>query len=182
MDKNEFWRFIDISKIQEDQAEWLTGQLIQLDEKDILDFEFHFEDAMNQCYQSRIWGAAFVLMGGCSDDTFDYFRGWLIGQGEETFHKVLEQPEYLACYITGDTLDEEGFPQNEELLNAGLDAYTFKKTGNMEWNDEVHDQLLDEMEKLGLEPPSEIEFDWEEDDLEDMFPELWKRFGEDPLG
>ena len=29
-------------------------------------------------------------MDGCSDDTFDYFRGWLIAQGKETFEKVLD--------------------------------------------------------------------------------------------
>ncbi len=30
-----------------------------------------------------LWGAAWVLLGGASDDAFDYFRCWLIGQGRE---------------------------------------------------------------------------------------------------
>jgi hypothetical protein len=29
------------------------------------------------------WGAAYLANGGCSDDGFDYFRGWLIGQGRK---------------------------------------------------------------------------------------------------
>ena len=29
-------------------------------------------------------------MGSYSDDTFDYFRGWLIGQGEKVYNKVIK--------------------------------------------------------------------------------------------
>lgn len=127
-------------------------------------------------------GAAYVLMGGCSDDAFDYFGGWLIGQGEEIYNKVMENPEFLAEYINDDNLDDEGFPQNEELLSVGLDAYTLIKTGNIEWDDEIHNELLEALDKKGLQPITDIEFDWEEDDLEDIFPVLWERFGEEPLG
>ncbi|MGG2065054.1 DUF4240 domain-containing protein [Bacillus sp. S14(2024)] len=49
----------------------------------------------------------------------------LIGQGEEIYNKVIKDPEFLAEYIHEDNLDDEGFPQNEELLSVGLDAYAF---------------------------------------------------------
>ena len=45
---------------------------------------------MQKSYLSSLWAAAYILMDGCSDDTFDYFRGWLIAQGKETFEKVLD--------------------------------------------------------------------------------------------
>ncbi|MBT2655581.1 DUF4240 domain-containing protein [Bacillus sp. ISL-18] len=182
MEQKEFWSLIEESRECEDQAEWLTDVLAQKGLEEVLDFEFLLQQLMNASYKSRLWGAAFVLMGGCSDDAFDYFRGWLIGQGEEIFNKVMEDPEFLAAYISEDNLDDEGYPQNEELLSVGLDAYTLIKTGEMEWDDNIYDELLEALEKKGLQPSPDIEFDWEEDDLEDLFPILWERFGEEPLG
>lgn len=182
LDKKEFWRLIEESKRFDVQAEWLTEALFQKKIAEVLEFEFIFQGLMNKIYQSRLWGAAFVLMGGCSDDAFDYFRGWLIGQGEEIYNKVMKDPEYLAEYISEDNLDDEGFPQNEELLSVGLDTYTLIKTGDTDWDDDIYDEMLEELEKMGLQTEEDIEFDWEEDDLEELFPALWARFGEDPLG
>lgn len=181
VEKKEFWRLIEESR-EFEQAEWLTEELAQKGLEEVLDFEFIFQELMNASYQSRLWGAAFVLMGGCSDDAFDYFRGWLIGQGEEIYSKVMNDPEFLAEYINEDNLDEEGYPQNEEILSVGLDAYTLIKTGDVEWDDDIHNELLEALEKKGLQAVTDIEFDWEEDDLENLFPVLWERFGEEPLG
>lgn len=86
----------------------------------------------------------------------------------------MNEPEYLAEYISEDNLDEEGVPQNEELLSV--------KTPDIEWDDDIYNELVEELEKMGLQTAIDIEFDWEEDDLEKLFPILWERFGEDPLG
>lgn len=150
--------------------------------EDILDFQFLFQELMNASYQSRLWGAAYILMGGCSDDAFDYFRGWLIGQGEEIYNKVVKDPEFLAEYINEDNLDDEGYPENEGLLSVGLDAYTLKKMGNVNWDKDTQNEFFEALEKKGLKYVTDIEFDWDEDDLENLFPALWKRFGEEPLG
>lgn len=178
----EFWSLIEKSREFENQAEWLTEVLTQKGLEEVVNFEYSFQELMNASYISRLWGAAFVLMGGCSDDAFDYFRGWLIGQGEEIFNKVMKDPEFLAEYINEDNLDDEGYPQNEELLSVGLDAYTLIKTGDSEWDDNIYDALLETLNKKGLQPATDIEFDWEEDDLESLFPILWEKFGEEPLG
>lgn len=182
MDQKELWSLIEKSREFDDQAEWLTELLAEKEVEEVVEFEYLFQELMNTSYNSRLWGAAFVLMGGCSDDAFDYFRGWLIGQGEVVFNKVLKDPEFLASYINEDNLDDEGYPQNEELLSVGLDAYTLIKTGDIEWDDNIHDELLEALDKKGLQPANDIELDWEEDDLEKLFPILWERFGEDPLG
>lgn len=181
LEKKEFWRLIEKSR-KFDQTQWLTEELDQKGLEEVLDFEFLFQELMNASYHSRLWGAAFVLMGGCSDDAFDYFRGWLIGQGEEIYNKVMKDPEFLAEYINEDNLDDEGFPQNEELLSVGVDAYMHIKTGDIEWDDDIHNELLEALDKKGLQSVTDIEFDWEEDDLEKLFPVLWERFGEEPLG
>lgn len=182
MNKNEFWRLIEDAQSSENPNEWLIDELTSRDSYQIVDFEFHFRTLMNESYQSRLWAGAYIMMGGCSDDAFDYFRGWLIGQGEEIYNKTLQDPEFLATYIKEEYLDEEGYPQNENLLSVGLDAYTFKKTAEIEWDEKVHNELLEELAKKGLKEVNEIEFDWEEEDLEELFPMLWKKFGENPLG
>ncbi|MEH7349870.1 DUF4240 domain-containing protein [Gottfriedia acidiceleris] len=185
MNRKEFWSLIEESKNKEEQAEWLIEALSKKDLNEIVDFDLHFQGLMNESYQSRLWAAACILMGGCSDDPFDYFRGWLIGQGEEIYNKVMGNHEFLANYINDENLDEEGYPQNEELLSVGQDAYTLVKTGDIEWDDKSYDELLEKLEQKGLMPANEMEFDWDEEDsdgLEAMFPKLWARFGENPLG
>ena len=31
-----------------------------------------------EAYRWDIWAIAFIINGGCSDDGFEYFRGWLV--------------------------------------------------------------------------------------------------------
>ncbi|BBH24416.1 hypothetical protein Back11_57610 [Paenibacillus baekrokdamisoli] len=183
MTNNDFWKMIEQSKEHsEEQVEWITNELVKKTTDEIIEFELVFRHKLEQLYTSSLWGAAFVIMGGCSDDCFDYFRGWLIAQGEEVFNKVLGHPESLAKYIPEYYLEEELAPQLEEILSVASDAYTFQKTEEFEYNDDIYTEFLNALETRGYEFKSEdIEFDWEEDDLEKRYPILWERFGENPL-
>jgi hypothetical protein len=51
---------------------------------------------MARSYVAQLWAAAFVINGGCSDDGFEYFRGWLITRGREVFERALADPDSLA--------------------------------------------------------------------------------------
>jgi hypothetical protein len=182
LNKKEFWDLINQSKSHsEEQAEWLVTTLSQKSLEDILDFEFFFQNYMNESYQSSLWGAAYLIMGGCSDDAFDYFRGWLISQGKEAYDQTIANHEYLAEYISEDKLGSEGFPENEEMLSVSFDAYCLKQNGNTEWDEKLYDEMQNKLESSRrIQPTSEIEFDWEdEEDLAEMFPVLWKKFGEE---
>ncbi|SFF01514.1 Protein of unknown function [Actinacidiphila alni] len=53
-------------------------------------------DAMAASYTNPLWAAAYTINGGCSDDGFDYFRGWLIAQGRDVFERVTADPDTLA--------------------------------------------------------------------------------------
>lgn len=179
-----FWELINSSKKHgEEQIEWLTNELSKKTTSEILEFEIEFRNKLEQSYTSSLWGAAFVIMGGCSDDGFDYFRGWLIAQGEEVFNKVLKSPEILADNLSEDYLEEDEYaPQLEEILSVASDTYTYQKTGEFEYNDVIYTEFLNALEDRGYEIKSaEIEFDWEEEDLEERYPILWERFWENPL-
>lgn len=51
---------------------------------------------MADSYRNPLWAAAYVINGGCSDDGFDYFRGWLIVQGHGVYERVVADPDTLA--------------------------------------------------------------------------------------
>lgn len=51
---------------------------------------------MDLAYSWDLWGAAYVIHGGCGDDTFVDFRASLISRGRSVFVKATSSPEALA--------------------------------------------------------------------------------------
>jgi Protein of unknown function (DUF4240) len=81
-------------------------------------------DLMAASYRNPLWAAAYLINGGCSDDGFDYFRGWLILQGREVFARVVADPDNLselpvirAAAADGDEIE------CEDALSIAWDAY-----------------------------------------------------------
>ena len=67
---------------------------------------------MERSYTWELWGAAHVIQGWASDDTFEYFRCWLISKGRRVFERVLADPDSLADILAPDSqgdLEFEGF-------------------------------------------------------------------------
>ncbi|MEB3057143.1 DUF4240 domain-containing protein [Bacillus pseudomycoides] len=185
MNKEQFWQLISEMNQKEETSEWLVEHLTTKSASEITDFEIHFQTALKESYTSSLWAAAYIIFGGCSDDLFDYFRGWLIACGQEMFEAAMQNPENLANLIPAYYEEEEIIPECEEILSVALEAFSLKETGDTEWDDDIwdtFDSLLDEKGHDSSIP--EIEFDWEEDDEEGLakrFPKLWERFGENPL-
>ena len=81
-------------------------------------------DLMADSYTNSLWAAAYVINGGCSDDGFDYFRGWLIAQGRETFEAVVADPDALAQLPAVQAAAVEGLVlDREELLYIAWHAH-----------------------------------------------------------
>ncbi|MET7796540.1 DUF4240 domain-containing protein [Streptomyces decoyicus] len=170
MDETEFWELIDGSREAaegdpEEQADALVERLLGLDPDAVVDFARHFEARYNRAYSWELWAAASVMLGGASDDAFDYFRCWLIGQGREVFEGALHDPDQLAELL--DDFDEAVDGDAEELGYAADEAYE-QLTGGV-------------MPDLGLPPaPREplgayLDFD-DSQALTERFPTLWDRF------
>jgi hypothetical protein len=53
-------------------------------------------DLMAESYRRPLGAAAYMINGGCSDDGFDDFRGWLIMQGRAVFERIVADPDALA--------------------------------------------------------------------------------------
>ncbi|MFF2651885.1 DUF4240 domain-containing protein [Streptomyces sp. NPDC058045] len=170
MDETEFWEIVDGTREAaggdpEDHADLLVQRLAQSDPDAVLDFARHFEARYNRAYRWDLWGAAWVLLGGASDDAFEYFRCWLIGQGREVFEGALHDPDSLADLL--DDFDEEVDGDGEELGYAADEAYE-QLTGTV-------------APDLGLPPapaePAGTPLDLEDDTaLARAYPKLWDRF------
>ena len=60
------------------QAEQIQETLQNKSPEEVVQFGTHLDTLMAQSYSWNLWGAAYLINGGCSDDGFDYFRAWLI--------------------------------------------------------------------------------------------------------
>lgn len=170
MDETEFWELVDDTREAaegdpEEQADLLVERLTQKDPDSVLDFARHFESRYNRAYHWDLWGAAWVLLDGASDDAFDFFRCWLIGQGRHVFEGAVHDPDSLADLL--DDFDEEIDGDGEELGYAADEAYE-QLTGTVAPDLEIPP------------PPPEPEgtpLDFEnEDQLAERYPRLWERF------
>ena len=93
MTLDEFWDHIRATKRKDPDAhqERLVKRLAKLPVDDILDFGNWWWIVRCEAYSWNLWGAAYIINGGCSDDGFDYFRGWLILQGRDVFPELVER-------------------------------------------------------------------------------------------
>ncbi len=132
IDADVFWKLIetshrlaasadneDLSDQADRQAEILEDLLIQRTPEEIAGFDQFFCDRFEESYRSELWAVAEIAGGGCSDDGFEYFRCWLIGQGKRYYQRALADPQRAA-----DRIREAGdLPGSWDLIMAADSAY-----------------------------------------------------------
>lgn len=128
MNENEFWKLIENSRVAAknrytEQISALKTLLVKLENKEIEKFNNRFTALLVVSYDWKLWGAAYVINGGCSDDCFDYFRQYLIRHGKNRFYQTIKDPESCAGWIKSE--EQEGW---EGLQYCAMDAYK-QKTG-----------------------------------------------------
>ena len=81
-------------------------RLEQLPAQQIADFGAIRRRLDERAYTWELWGAAYVIDDGCSDDCFRDFRAYLISLGREPYEAALKSPDSLAPVVqdaeTGD--------------------------------------------------------------------------------
>ncbi|WP_028777097.1 DUF4240 domain-containing protein [Shimazuella kribbensis] len=182
MSETLFWELLETAKKKEedpeDQLEWLELHLSRKPIKDIVEFDFILKKYYYQSYTSDLWAAAYIIMGGCSDDSFDYFRAWLLFLGKETYESIINNPESIIPHLQPLEIEQE-VPELEDLLYVASMAYE-EKTG---FDDEHYSKLYKQISGDKYLQPS-IELDWDEEDMDSLrkkFPLLWDRYSQNPL-
>ncbi len=159
----DFWHIIEKARLEVDeeidrQCSALKSSLLQLESSDMQAFETHYYDALDAAYRQDLWAAAYLINDGCSDDGFDYFRDWLIAQGESVYRAALRNPDSLAAVIT------PGECEADMLRLMVVRAYEEKFGQDM---------------PVRPRPPVPLQGEpWDEEALEDMFPQIAARIAE----
>lgn len=153
-----FWDIIDqtVDEDEDRQTEALENELKNLTPEELLAFERDFFAASLAAYRWDLWGAAYVINGGCSDDGFIDFRSWLIAQGKVVYDAALADPESLADHIRSD------FAMFEEFAYVAIRVYEERTDGDFPPPE-------------GAYPSQPEGVRWEENDLAALFPKLTKK-------
>lgn len=124
MDESQFWAIVESGglKARDDPERQLTAvrkQLSRLSPDEIRDFHHVFNQKLVDAYTWDLWGAAYLINGGCSDDGFHYFRAWLISRGRAVYEAAVQSPDTLAG-LTDPGRDDYEF---EDLWGVSQNVY-----------------------------------------------------------
>ncbi|GAB6904147.1 DUF4240 domain-containing protein [Kineosporia succinea] len=110
MEIDRFWEIVEAARaVPAPFDEALFNRLRQLPGDEIVEFGRRFGELQLELYRWDVWGAAYLIGGGCSDDAFIDFCAGVISLGREW----LEQPDSLA---THPEVQAEGGDQFEPLF------------------------------------------------------------------
>ena len=161
MTTDQFWKIIDDAREEDGDCEAVAARvksaLEGLNPDDILGFSRELEKRRAESYRWDLWAVAYIVNGGCSDDGFEYFRGWLIAKGRSYFEAALADPVRAADGAAPDA------NECEDILYVASSTYE-SKTGSYPPDSDI---------PFPKEPAGEP---WEEDELQLRYPKLWERF------
>jgi hypothetical protein len=172
MNIEQFWNIIDASRRgfdperldgnMQQQLEELRRLLSKLPPEEIIAFRDHFLSRMDAAFHWDLWGAAYLIAGGCSDDGFADFRSWLISMGHRVFEDAGAHADSLLDVVDAPGIEDVFF---EEFQYVPAQAYE-ELTGQ-------------EIPTAPGQPPVEPAGEkWSEDEkkLARRFPRLWARY------
>jgi len=103
VDVDEFWGLIETARAEVADpssphlvTEVAVTHLARRPPSEIVGAAQTLWDVMATSYRGELWGAAYQINGGCSDDGFEYFRGWLLTQGRAAYEAAVGDPDSLA--------------------------------------------------------------------------------------
>jgi hypothetical protein len=157
-----FWHLIAATRDEaggatERQSELLEEKLSRLPGEQIAEFQRIRHRLDEQAYSWDLWGAAYVIEDGCSDDCFRDFRAYLISLGREPYEAALRDPDSLAPVVedaeTGDweNADSVAGDAYESAVGEDIPADDSDLSGDPSgepWDDEDQDALVQRYPRL----------------------------------
>ena len=77
-------------------AQELVQRLAPLGTDTVLTYATHFQRAKDELDRWDIWAAAYLIAGGCGDDSFVDFKAGLVTLGYDWHQRVVANPDSLA--------------------------------------------------------------------------------------
>jgi len=161
MDEDRFWEIVqrvhDSSEGDMDRkCVALRQQIAALSKEAALEFSQLFDAMMDRAYHWPLWGAAYVIHGGCGDDSFTDFRSSLISRGRQDFERALADPDSLA---EGDFDEQAWF----------YEGYQYAVTDGVK-------TVAGERPRRQMHPVEPSGPEWTEDEVYALFPKLSAKF------
>jgi Protein of unknown function (DUF4240) len=173
VDQDRFWGLVEAAGAGSGgdcgvQATQLAALLEQLPAEEIIAFERRSVRLLGEANHWDLWGAAYQINGGCSDDGFLYFRGWLLTQGWAIWEAAVRDPDSLATHPAVTT---QAALECEDILYVASVAYQ-ARTGK-----ELDRGLVGE-DLAGFTRPRGTHWDFEDDnEIRRRLPRLRARLG-----
>jgi Protein of unknown function (DUF4240) len=160
MTESLFWELIDEakskSKFAAERPSTLGAILECFSAKAIKEWALLFRQKMNQAYRWDIWGVAYIIGGGCSDDGFEYFRALLISEGERIYTAIVNNPDSITELI-------EHPIELESMLYVAADAYQKRANKPLTL-------------KAITAPAEPVGKKWADADLPTLFPKTYEKY------
>jgi len=105
-----FWGLIDQARADTSASaspQRLQKLLSLLSDDDVIGFGHMFYEKLCDLNQWRLWAAGYVIAGGMSDDSFHYFRSWILGKGRDVFAVAMKDPDELGPFVDDNEVDNE---------------------------------------------------------------------------
>jgi Protein of unknown function (DUF4240) len=161
-DDTSFWHLIAATRgaaegDTERQSELLEEKLSRLPGQQIAEFQRIRHRLDEQAYSWDLWGAAYVIEDGCSDDCFRDFRAYLISLGREPYEAALHDPDSLAPVVEdAETVDWENADSvagdaDDSAVGEDIPADDSDLSGDPSgepWDDEDQDALVQRYPRL----------------------------------
>jgi Protein of unknown function (DUF4240) len=162
MDEAAFWQLTADTRQAaggdtERQSELLEERLSRLPAEQIAEFQRMRQRLDEQAYSWNLWGAAYVIEDGCSDDCFRDFRAYLISLGRAPYEAALRDPDSIAPVVedaeTGDweNADSVAGDAYESAVGEDIPADDSDLSGEPRgepWDDEDQEALVQRYPRL----------------------------------
>lgn len=163
MQEQAFWSIVNsvrqvAGNDTEARVDALEQQLSHLNLDEIQGFQHQYDQMIHRANRWNLWGAAYLMNGGCSDDGFSYFCDWLISEGQNTFEHALAEPDSLA------ELPRQEYFELESYAYVALKLFESKGGGELERDFSI---------ELAM-PAGE---EWSEEELPLLLPKLAAKYG-----
>ncbi|MGW2518811.1 DUF4240 domain-containing protein [Streptomyces sp. NPDC001617] len=177
MNTDGFWHLIETARSRTtadlpfDQA--LVALLACRSRQEILEYEERFDALHDALYRWDIWAAAYLIGGGCSDDSFMDFRAGPIAEGRDWYERAAAIPDSLANHpevmAAAADLDNRAIFY-EEVNYSAAEAYE-AITGDADSFYEAWEQYETDHPDLPS-PDTDMGEDFDFDDPEEMLGRL----------
>ncbi|HYF68949.1 MAG TPA: DUF4240 domain-containing protein [Ohtaekwangia sp.] len=174
LDEGLFWKIIDKSlksTSQDEQEQYIISEIGKLTPKEMIGFRLRTDYFLYHTYNSEMWCAGYIMNGGCSDDSFEYFRCWVISRGRDTFYNTKANPDYLIKEV----VEGAEFYEFESFWYVALEAFE-RKTGK-----NLYDYIDDDRFNTKEATYPQFEFNWQADEpnsMKKICPQLYVKFSD----